>query len=53
VITHCVIGPLEAMSAKTLKDMGFTNVAYIEGGIEAWKQAGLPGETAGGAPAGG
>ena len=30
------------MSAKTLKDMGFTNVSYLEGGIEAWKQAGLP-----------
>jgi rhodanese-related sulfurtransferase len=42
VITHCVLGPLGAMSAKTLKDMGFTNVSYIEGGIEAWKQAGLP-----------
>jgi rhodanese-related sulfurtransferase len=42
VITHCVLGPLGAISAKTLKEMGFTNVAYIEGGIEAWKEAGLP-----------
>lgn len=53
IVTHCVLGPLGAMSAKTLKDMGFTNVAYIEGGIEAWKQAGLPLETAAGTSAGG
>ena len=45
VITHCVLGPLGAMSAKTLKDMGFTNVRYLEGGIEGWKQAGLPAES--------
>ena len=45
IITHCVLGPLGAMSAKTLHDMGFTNVAYLEGGIEAWKQAGLPVES--------
>jgi rhodanese-related sulfurtransferase len=24
--------------------MGFTNVAYMEGGIEGWKAAGLPTE---------
>ncbi len=42
IITHCVLGPVSSMSAKTLKDMGFTNVSYLEGGIEAWKQAGLP-----------
>ena len=42
IITHCVAGPLGAIAAKTLKDMGFTNVAYMEGGIEAWKAAGLP-----------
>lgn len=44
VITHCALGPLGAISAKTLKDMGFVNVSYLEGGIEAWKKAGLPTE---------
>lgn len=44
IITHCVVGPLSAIAAKTLKDMGFTNVGYLEGGIEAWKAAGLPTE---------
>jgi rhodanese-related sulfurtransferase len=42
IITHCVLGPLGAIAAKTLQDMGFTNVHYMEGGIEAWKSAGFP-----------
>jgi rhodanese-related sulfurtransferase len=42
VITHCVLGPLGAIAAKTLQDMGFRHVGYIEGGFEAWKSAGLP-----------
>jgi rhodanese-related sulfurtransferase len=42
IITHCVLGPLGAIAAKTLQDMGFTNVTYMEGGIEAWKAAAFP-----------
>ena len=42
IITHCVLGPLGAIAAKTLQDMGFTNINYMEGGIEAWKAAGFP-----------
>ena len=42
VITICDLGPMSAMAAKTLKDMGFENVSYIEGGTRAWKDAGLP-----------
>ncbi|MFQ6029736.1 MAG: rhodanese-like domain-containing protein, partial [Dehalococcoidia bacterium] len=42
VITVCVLGPNGAIGAKHLNDMGFTNVAYIEGGMQAWKDAGLP-----------
>lgn len=41
IITQCDLGPLSAIAAKNLKDMGFTNVTYLEGGIQAWKQAGL------------
>src|SRR5688572_13641353 len=44
IITQCDIGPLGAISAKNLRDMGFTNVTYLEGGIAAWKEAGLPTE---------
>ena len=42
VITTCQIGPNAAIGAKLLKDMGFTNVSYMDGGMEAWKAAGLP-----------
>ncbi len=42
VITTCQLGPNGAIGAKLLKDMGFTNVSYMEGGMEAWKAARLP-----------
>ena len=44
VITVCDLGPMSAIAAKTLKDMGFTDVSYVEGGTQAWKDAGLPTE---------
>jgi rhodanese-related sulfurtransferase len=44
VITTCALGLNAARGAKVLKDMGFTNVRYIEGGFKAWKEAGLPTE---------
>lgn len=46
IITQCDLGPLSAIAAKNLQDMGFTNVSYLEGGIQAWQQAGLPTESA-------
>lgn len=42
VITTCQLGPNAAIGANLLKDMGFTNVTYMDGGMEAWKAAGLP-----------
>ncbi len=45
VITVCDLGPMSAIAAKTLKEMGFTNVTYLEGGTQAWKEAGLPTES--------
>jgi len=44
VMTICDAGPMSAISAKTLKEMGFTDVAFVEGGTQAWKDAGLPTE---------
>ncbi len=44
IITTCQLGPNGAIGAKLLKDMGFTSVCYLEGGMEAWKAAGLPTE---------
>jgi len=42
VITTCGLGNLAAMGARLLKEMGFTNVTYMDGGMRAWKDAGLP-----------
>ncbi len=42
IITTCFAGMMSAIGAKLLKDMGFTNVSYMEGGMEAWNEAGLP-----------
>jgi len=42
VVTTCQTGENAARAAKLLKEMGFENVSYMEGGMEAWKAAGLP-----------
>ncbi len=44
-ILFCGAGWRSALAAKTLQDMGMTNVAHIEGGYEAWVNAGGPVET--------
>jgi rhodanese-related sulfurtransferase len=38
-ILFCAQGMRSALAAKTLKDMGFTNVAHIKGGFEALKKS--------------
>ena len=45
IVTQCDLGPLSAIAAKNLQEMGFTNVSYLDGGIQGWKQAGLPTES--------
>jgi rhodanese-related sulfurtransferase len=42
IITTCEIGPMGALGGKLLKDMGFANVSILEGGTQAWKDAGFP-----------
>lgn len=44
IITTCEIGPMASIAAKELKDMGYTNVAILEGGTQGWKSAGKPTE---------
>lgn len=44
IITTCGAGGQASLAAKTLKDMGFTNVAIMDGGTRGWKEAGLPTE---------
>jgi rhodanese-related sulfurtransferase len=42
IVTTCILGPLGAIGGKLLHDMGFTNVQILEGGVQAWIDAGLP-----------
>ena len=41
-ILHCASGGRSALGAQTLKEMGYENVAHLEGGITAWTEAGKP-----------
>ncbi|MBL0199418.1 MAG: rhodanese-like domain-containing protein [Chitinophagaceae bacterium] len=40
IILHCASGGRSALAVATLKQMGFENVAHLDGGIKAWKESG-------------
>jgi len=40
IVVYCGVGGQGALSAKTLKDMGFKNVSNLKGGVKAWKDSG-------------
>lgn len=40
IVTHCALGGRGALSASTLVEMGYTNVANMEGGVKAWREQG-------------
>ncbi|MCF4097399.1 rhodanese-like domain-containing protein [Maritalea mediterranea] len=39
LIFFCAAGWRSALATKTAKDMGFENVAHLEGGFGAWREA--------------
>ena len=42
IITTCILGPMGVIGGGLLHEMGFTNVQILEGGVQAWIDAGLP-----------
>ena len=44
-VLYCGAGWRSALAAKTLQDMGMTNVAHIDGGFAEWVKQGAPTET--------
>src|SRR6187549_2126755 len=42
IIVYCAGGTRSAFAAKTLQDLGYTDVVSMAGGYGAWKNAGLP-----------
>lgn len=42
IILQCASGGRSALATQTLKQMGYLNIAHLDGGLNAWKEAGLP-----------
>ncbi len=42
LVLFCASSWRSALSARTLQEMGLEDVAEIEGGFKAWREAGLP-----------
>jgi molybdopterin/thiamine biosynthesis adenylyltransferase/rhodanese-related sulfurtransferase len=42
VVLYCQTGLRSMLSAKALKDLGYTNVVNLQGGYQRWVQSGLP-----------
>lgn len=45
IILHCASGGRSALGAAALKEMGYKNVAHLDGGIKAWQESGHPTES--------
>lgn len=41
VILHCASGGRSALAAVVLKEMGYSDIAHLDGGLNAWREAGL------------
>ena len=44
IVTYCAAGTRSAFAAKTLNDLGYTNVVSMDGGFTKWKSEGRPWE---------
>ncbi|HEV3032005.1 MAG TPA: molybdopterin-synthase adenylyltransferase MoeB [Polyangia bacterium] len=42
IVLYCAGGTRSALAARTLEELGYTNVKSMAGGFSAWKRAGLP-----------
>jgi adenylyltransferase/sulfurtransferase len=42
IVAYCAGGTRSLIAARTLKEMGYTNVVSMTGGFTAWKNAGMP-----------
>lgn len=45
LILHCASGGRSALATDTLQNMGYTNIAHLDGGLNAWKENGQPVES--------
>lgn len=47
VVLYCASGGRSALAATALAELGYTDVAHLDGGFKAWAEAGLAVEPAG------
>lgn len=45
IVLFCASGGRSALAADTLRQLGYTRIAHLDGGIKAWTAAGRPVET--------
>lgn len=41
-LVHCAVGGRSTKTLPLLQKLGFKNVRHLDGGLQAWQQAGLP-----------
>ena len=42
ILVCCEFGQISTLAAATLRELGFTQAAALDGGIKAWRESGLP-----------
>lgn len=42
ILIYCAAGSRSALSTRTLQELGYDDVAHLDGGLKAWKEAGYP-----------
>jgi rhodanese-related sulfurtransferase len=42
IILYCAAGSRSALAAKTLQELGYRNVAHLDGGMKTWAESGNP-----------
>jgi glyoxylase-like metal-dependent hydrolase (beta-lactamase superfamily II)/rhodanese-related sulfurtransferase len=42
IVTCCEFGKISTLAAATLRTLGFTRTAALDGGMKAWREGGLP-----------
>ena len=45
IVTCCEFGKISTLAAATLRDLGYTRAVALDGGMKAWREAGMPIET--------
>ena len=42
ILVCCEFGQISTLAAATLRELGYTKAAALDGGVKAWREAGLP-----------